>query len=697
MKNRGFTLIEMLGVMIILTFLAFIVSEVIINNINDTNSKLEKLANDILISSARDYVSKNEFEFEKKINNSYCISYRSLVVGGFIKDEMLPKIKNIKDIDSRSVSVSYNGSLFEYNVLTNGCEYNVSYELRNVQVNKTITSLKVGEKVELIVTANSNYELPEKVVVKGADYTWDKSTGKLVLTYIYNNVVISVQGVSLVDATKPILTIDPKDGIFKSSVNITVTVRDDESGLSDNNKYQYCLSKNNSSPTDCTWNDYVSGTPFEITGDNDTYYLWIYPIEDNYGNVNGDNINLNPYVVGTYKFDSIAPTLDIITSASNCSQTTAVTISISDSGTGLSDENKYQYYLSTSNTSLENGSFQTYKSGSSFSFNTDINNYTPGTYYLWIYPIKDNVGNVTNNVEFGNPYNAKTITLKYEKCFSYNGGSQTFTVPHAGNYKVEAWGAQGSGNDGGKGGYTKGNIDMSKSEVFYVYVGGQNGYNGGGAGCSSTLTGGGATDLRLISGAWNDSKSLNSRIMIAGGGGGNNYDIVTPGHGGGLSGTTGIPNGNYTAYTSTGGTQTSGGIVNNHGASYTPGTNGSYAKGGTGGCDSGAYGGSYGGGGGLYGGAGGSRLYGGQWSGGGGSSYISGHTGCVAVTSQTSSTPKSGCSNGTTDISCSYHYSGKKFTSTQTITGNNTMPNTTTGTSVGHLGDGYLKITYLNS
>ena len=238
MKNRGFTLIEMLGVMIILTFLAFIVSEVIINNINDTNSKLEKLANDILISSARDYVSKNEFEFEKKINNSYCISYRSLVVGGFIKDEMLPKIKNIKDIDSRSVSVSYNGSLFEYNVLTNGCEYNVSYELRNVQVNKTITSLKVGEKVELIVTANSNYELPEKVVVKGADYTWDKSTGKLVLTYIYNNVVISVQGVSLVDATKPILTIDPKDGIFKSSVNITVTVRDDESGLSDTKTYQ---------------------------------------------------------------------------------------------------------------------------------------------------------------------------------------------------------------------------------------------------------------------------------------------------------------------------------------------------------------------------------------------------------------------------------------------------------------------------
>lgn len=52
-----------------------------------------------------------------------------------------------------------------------------------------------------------------------------------------------------------------------------------------------------------------------------------------------------------------------------------------------------------------------------------------------------------------------------------------------------------------------------------------------------------------------------------------------------------------------------------------------------------------------------------------GSSYISGHTGCVAITSQVDQTPKSGCTTGTTDNSCSIHYSSKIFTNTLMIDG----------------------------
>ena len=56
-------------------------------------------------------------------------------------------------------------------------------------------------------------------------------------------------------------------------------------------------------------------------------------------------------------------------------------------------------------------------------------------------------------------------------------------------------------------------------------------------------------------------------------------------------------------------------------------------------------------------------------SGGGGSSYISGHTGCVAITSNTNTTPKSGCKTGTTNNNCSIHYSGKIFNDTVMIDG----------------------------
>ncbi len=59
---------------------------------------------------------------------------------------------------------------------------------------------------------------------------------------------------------------------------------------------------------------------------------------------------------------------------------------------------------------------------------------------------------------------------------------------------------------------------------------------------------------------------------------------------------------------------------------------------------------------------------------GGGSSFISGHTGCVAILSQNSTTPRSDskgatCKDGTTDITCSYHYSNIIFKNTIMIDG----------------------------
>jgi hypothetical protein len=113
-----------------------------------------------------------------------------------------------------------------------------------------------------------------------------------------------------------------------------------------------------------------------------------------------------------------------------------------------------------------------------------------------------------------------------------------------------------------------------------------------------------------------------------------------------------------------------------------------------------AFGGNLFGGGGYFGGgAGGSTLSGGSGQGGGGgSSYISGHTGCVAIASVETITPKVGCTNGTTDITCSYHYSGKRFTNTVMKSGNESMPtHDGTGTMTGNTGNGYAKITYLGN
>ena len=239
---------------------------------------------------------------------------------------------------------------------------------------------------------------------------------------------------------------------------------------------------------------------------------------------------------------------------------------------------------------------------------------------------------------------------------------QIFTAPLATSYKIECWGASGGGadiNNGGSGGYVSGKISLTKDLVLYVYIG-QRGnnrdnysstymFNGGGYAnnldtyCGSC--GGGATDIRTINGNWDNSTSLNSRIMIAAGGGGfgNTKDAwhssVTSSCAGGLEGYDGLDSReDYQSYQGKGATQTAGGTAPTHVfVDAQNGTAGMLGMGGLGGHSSSTFnntrwGGGSGGGGGLYGGSGSCGLQVGIFFGGGGSSYISGHSGCTTKT-----------------------------------------------------------------
>ena len=288
--------------------------------------------------------------------------------------------------------------------------------------------------------------------------------------------------------------------------------------------------------------------------------------------------------------------------------------------------------------------------------------------------------------------------LNFEYKYSYTGNVQDFIAYCPGTYKIELWGAQGGSYEyngtGDKGAYTSGIIDLAKDEKLYIYVGQGEGsrnassFNGTTSSSGSGTPGGGATDVRLVSGAWNNTSSLRSRIMVAAGGG-SEESGNWGGAAGGLVGYSSSRNG----YTNTGGSQTGPGVGQEDPNGC---ATGSFGIGSTCGAT---------GGGGYYGGGGASHRYG---SGSGGSSYISGHTGAVAITSADDQSPKSDCTTGTSDIECSYHYSGKIFTDTVMIDGlgyNWTnekgeyvgMPNTAgTGIETGHAGNGYAKITLLS-
>gem|GEM_PF-1538505 len=148
------------------------------------------------------------------------------------------------------------------------------------------------------------------------------------------------------------------------------------------------------------------------------------------------------------------------------------------------------------------------------------------------------------------------------KTFTYTGSAETFIAPDDGVYTIEAWGAQGgrgtqkgSSGSGGLGGYSRGQITLSKGETLNMYVGGQGGssgaagWNGGGSATSSNGGGGGASDVRK------GGTELKDRILVAGGGGGGGSG-ATGGDGGGEKGGTGTSTSEVSG--GAGGSQTSG-------------------------------------------------------------------------------------------------------------------------------------------
>ena len=92
---------------------------------------------------------------------------------------------------------------------------------------------------------------------------------------------------------------------------------------------------------------------------------------------------------------------------------------------------------------------------------------------------------------------------------SADAGGQEFIVPEGqgGWYRIELWGAQGNGENGGLGAYTSGIIELHEGDILFFVVG-RNGIAG---------KGGGATDVRI---EHTDSpSSIETRIMVAAGGG----------------------------------------------------------------------------------------------------------------------------------------------------------------------------------
>lgn len=137
MNKKGFTLTEVLGVVIIIVLIALLAMPPILQQLNKSKYELSEASLQVIYHSTENYINHNQFAYHLVGGNIFCISLGTLVESGFLDDDVT-KIEAIDDINlARTVKVDViSRTTFDYDLVRSGdCQ-----EINNINVTNSDTS-----------------------------------------------------------------------------------------------------------------------------------------------------------------------------------------------------------------------------------------------------------------------------------------------------------------------------------------------------------------------------------------------------------------------------------------------------------------------------------------------------------------------------------------------------------------------------
>ena len=165
--KKGFTLVELLGVIIILALIMVLTFPSIINFIKKGNDDIDSMSRELIYNGAKLHVKENPEIYDNINGNVYCVTLTELMEEGNLPEDI--KLKE-EQISSLSVKIKYNDK-YEYEIVdTNSCmPYRVGCSLESDENNNDI--LDTGD----IVICGTEYFY----VVPKHDYAADNTTSML--------------------------------------------------------------------------------------------------------------------------------------------------------------------------------------------------------------------------------------------------------------------------------------------------------------------------------------------------------------------------------------------------------------------------------------------------------------------------------------------------------------------------------------
>ena len=118
MRNRGFTLVELLAVVAILAMLELIIVPVINNVLNDNKAKLYNLQIQNIEDGARGYVSDRVFSIDISVGSSKGITLGTLKQQGYVENDIVNPLTKERFSDNMVIIISNTSTGFTFKVCT---------------------------------------------------------------------------------------------------------------------------------------------------------------------------------------------------------------------------------------------------------------------------------------------------------------------------------------------------------------------------------------------------------------------------------------------------------------------------------------------------------------------------------------------------------------------------------------------------
>jgi len=124
MKKNAFTLVELLGVIVILAAIALVAFPPILNQIQKSQNEIDEATKSLILSAASLYVDENSDYFVREEGNVYCTNLDALINDGLLTEGMLKGTEDIKE--NMVVKISYFDD-FSYEIVpADECEQIIS-------------------------------------------------------------------------------------------------------------------------------------------------------------------------------------------------------------------------------------------------------------------------------------------------------------------------------------------------------------------------------------------------------------------------------------------------------------------------------------------------------------------------------------------------------------------------------------------